>query len=500
MESKKIIELRNVCKAYGDFPAVDNVNLYIKKGEFVTLLGPSGCGKTTLLRMIAGFETATAGEILLNGEDVRDMPPHLRPINTVFQKYALFPNLDVAGNVAFGLKLKKLPRTVTGRKGREKTVFVRFTKDEINRKVRAALKMVGLTDYEARDVTSLSGGQQQRVAIARAIVNEPEVLLLDEPLGALDLKMRKDMQTELKRIHDSLGITFIYVTHDQEEALTMSDTIVVMKDGVVQQIGTPTDVYNNPVNSFVASFVGESNIFDGRIAEPGKVRFGSCEVPCDTEGFSVDEDVDVVIRPEDIYLLPPDKEGHFAGEVLSGVFKGMHYEMRIRTADGLLFTAHDPNSFEAGSAVILFLRAQDLTIMKLVSQNNKIRTVMNDNTHVDIDGGSFAVDPRRLVPQALCDENGKWTADGEELSLAGREVVAEIEFEDVKLHDYEEDGVIGANVRAILFKGDHYHLEIRTDAGYPLFVDTVEQWDDGDRVGVSVDPARIRLTFAEALS
>ena len=498
MDSRTIIELKNVCKIFDDHPVVNNVNLYIKKGEFVTLLGPSGCGKTTLLRMIAGFETPTSGEILLNGEDVRHVPPHLRPINTVFQKYALFPNLNVAGNIAFGLKLKKIPQVVRDRKGREKTVYTGYSKDVINKKVRAALKMVGLTDYEERDVTSLSGGQQQRVAIARAIVNEPEVLLLDEPLGALDLKMRKDMQIELKAIHDTLGITFIYVTHDQEEALTMSDTIVVMKDGVVQQIGTPTGIYNDPVNSFVADFVGESNIYDGRVIGPNKVQFGSCVVECDTEGFSTDEDVDVVIRPEDIYILSPDKEGDFAGTVTSNVFKGMHYEMLIRTTEGYEFMVHDVKSWDVGERVSLFIRAEDLTVMKLVRTKNKIRTVLTDTTHVDIDGGLFEIDPRRLIPQARFDEEQGCYFDGEEkLDLSGREVIAEIEFEHVRLHDYEEDGLIGANVNAILFKGDHYHLELRTDAGYLLYADTREQWDNGDRVGVSVRAADIRLLFAE---
>ena len=244
-ENKPIIEVKNVSKFFDDKTALDNVNLSIRKGEFVTILGPSGCGKTTLLRLIAGFQTASEGTILINGKEITQTPPHKRPVNTVFQKYALFPHLNVYDNIAFGLKLKKMPKA------------------EMTRKVMAALKMVGMTDYEYRDVNSLSGGQQQRVAIARAIVNEPEVLLLDEPLAALDLKMRKDMQMELKEMHKTLGITFVYVTHDQEEALTLSDTIVVMSEGKIQQTGTPTDIYNEPVNSFVADFIGESNILNG---------------------------------------------------------------------------------------------------------------------------------------------------------------------------------------------------------------------------------------------
>lgn len=249
-EKNYIIEVNNVSKFFGDKTALDDVSLNVKKGEFVTILGPSGCGKTTLLRLIAGFQSASKGEIRINGKEITQTPPHKRPVNTVFQKYALFPHLNVYDNIAFGLKLKKMP------------------KQDMKKKVEAALKMVGMTDYEYRDVDSLSGGQQQRVAIARAIVNEPEVLLLDEPLAALDLKMRKDMQMELKDMHKSLGITFVYVTHDQEEALTLSDTIVVMSEGCIQQIGTPVDIYNEPINSFVADFIGESNILPQRGDDP----------------------------------------------------------------------------------------------------------------------------------------------------------------------------------------------------------------------------------------
>ena len=257
-----LIELKDVCKAYDGQNVVDHVNLNIEKGEFVTLLGPSGCGKTTTLRMIAGFEKPTDGEILLDGKSVLDIPPHLRPVNTVFQRYALFPHLNVFDNIAFGLKLKKkeLCREVKGFWARQKAI-----KALISEKVKKALKIVGLTDYEYRNVTSLSGGQQQRVAIARAIVNEPQVLLLDEPLGALDLKMRQEMQLELKNMHRRLGITFVYVTHDQEEALTMSDRIVVMKNGIIHQVGTPIDIYNEPSNAFVADFIGESNIINGNL-------------------------------------------------------------------------------------------------------------------------------------------------------------------------------------------------------------------------------------------
>ena len=282
-KSDCIISVEHVSKFFGDKAVLNDVNLFVRKGEFVTILGPSGCGKTTLLRLIAGFQTASEGEISIAGKEITQTPPHKRPVNTVFQKYALFPHLNVFNNIAFGLKLKKLPSAV------------------IEKKVKQALKMVGMTDYEYRDVDSLSGGQQQRVAIARAIVNEPEVLLLDEPLAALDLKMRKDMQMELKEMHKSLGITFVYVTHDQEEALTLSDTIVVMSEGRIQQIGTPIDIYNEPINSFVADFIGESNILNGLMIKDKQVSFAGHDFECVDEGFGEQAPVDVVIRPEDIY-------------------------------------------------------------------------------------------------------------------------------------------------------------------------------------------------------
>ena len=262
-----IIEFKNIKKSFGDKCVLDDVSLSIKQGEFVTILGPSGCGKTTLLRILAGFGSADSGEVLINGENITDTPPHLRPVNTVFQRYALFPHLDVYENIAFGLKLQKVPD------------------NEIDVKVRKVLKMVSMTDYEDRDVESLSGGQQQRVAIARAIVNQPKVLLLDEPLAALDLKMRKDMQIELKEMHRKLGITFVYVTHDQEEALTLSDTIVVLDDGDIRQIGTPTDIYNEPQNAFVADFIGESNILNGKMIKDRLVEFAGHEFDCVDEHF-----------------------------------------------------------------------------------------------------------------------------------------------------------------------------------------------------------------------
>ena len=298
---ENIIELKHITKNFDDnFTAVDDFNLEVQRGEFVTFLGPSGCGKTTTLRMIAGFEMPTEGEILLNGKDISKLPPNKRPINTVFQRYALFPHLNIYDNIAFGLKLKKLPKA------------------EIEKKVKKALEMVDLEGFEDRRVQTLSGGQQQRIAIARSLVNEPEILLLDEPLGALDLKMRKEMQLELKGMHERLGITFIYVTHDQEEALTMSDKIVVMSEGRIQQIGTPEDIYNEPKNAFVADFIGESNIFNGIMTGKLKVRFCGAEFEC-LDDVEHGTQVDVVVRPEDILIVPPE-QGAVKGTVISVVF------------------------------------------------------------------------------------------------------------------------------------------------------------------------------------
>ncbi|MCL2286286.1 MAG: ABC transporter ATP-binding protein [Firmicutes bacterium] len=308
----RLIELKNILKVYGKATVLDHVNLYIRQNEFVTLLGPSGCGKTTTLRIIGGFEQPTGGDLLFNGESLLKTPPHKRQLNTVFQKYALFPNMNVFENIAFGLKIKKVSKSV------------------IEDKVKAMLKMVNLEGFEKRVVTQLSGGQQQRVAIARALVNEPQVLLLDEPLGALDLKLRKEMQVELKNMQQALGITFVYVTHDQEEALTMSDTIAVMNEGRILQIGTPEAIYNEPKNSFVANFIGESNIIPGIMRTDFKVTFAGYDFPCVDKGFGQNEPVDIVVRPEDIRITTKE-DGALVGEVVNVTFKGVHYEMRVDT-------------------------------------------------------------------------------------------------------------------------------------------------------------------------
>lgn len=490
----KIIELKNITKRYGDFTAVDNLNLYIRKGEFVTLLGPSGCGKTTTLRMIAGFEMPDEGEVLFNGKDISEIPPYKRNINTVFQRYALFPHYNVFNNIAFGLKLKTIDKEYVDKKGVTKTKKVHLSKAEIAKKVKNALKIVGLSDYEERDVSSLSGGQQQRVAIARAIVNEPEILLLDEPLGALDLKMRKDMQLELKAMHKKLGITFIYVTHDQEEALTMSDTIVVMKDGEIQQIGTPIDIYNEPKNAFVADFIGESNIVDGIMKEDFLVEFDNVTAKCTDKGFGENERVDVVIRPEDFYITDPTDKGLISGKIISSVFKGMDYEMEVKSESGCEFLVKDTKFRSVGSDVSLFIDPDDIHIMKKMHVENDLEGVISDINEIELSGGYFPCDTVSLANYATLDEDGRpLDENGDLIDLKGRRVRITIPFNKIELTDDEEDGIIGADVITILFKGNHYQYGVKTDTNDFFYCDSLDQWDDGDRVGIKVRPEDITL-------
>ncbi|EJT5916361.1 ABC transporter ATP-binding protein [Clostridium perfringens] len=344
MKDNNIIELKGITKSYGKDTILDNLSLNIKKNEFLTLLGPSGCGKTTTLKIIAGFETADSGQVVFENNIINDIPPYERQLNTVFQKYALFPHMNVYENIAFGLKLKKIP------------------KDIIDQKVKEMLKLVALEGYENRDIEALSGGQQQRVAIARALVNEPKVLLLDEPLGALDMKLRKEMQIELKKIQQKLGITFIFVTHDQEEALTMSDTIVVMNKGEIQQMGSPEDIYNEPANSFVAKFIGESNIVDGIMLDDFKVEFGGKIFDCVDKGFEKNEAIEVVIRPEDFEMVKYEN-GMLKGTVTSIIFKGVHYEIEVKN-ENHTWILHNTKHAEIGSKIGLSLDPESIHIMK----------------------------------------------------------------------------------------------------------------------------------------
>ncbi len=451
-----IIEIKNISKSFGDKCILDDVSINVKKGEFVTILGPSGCGKTTLLRLLAGFGKSDKGEIRINGEDITNTPPHLRPVNTVFQRYALFPHLDVYENIAFGLKLQKVPA------------------DEIDKIVLRVLKMVSMTDYEDRDVESLSGGQQQRVAIARAIANQPKVLLLDEPLAALDLKMRKDMQIELKEMHKKLGITFVYVTHDQEEALTLSDTIIVMNEGKIQQIGTPTDIYNEPQNSFVADFIGESNILNGRMIKDKLVEFVGHQFDCVDEGFGENTEVDVVVRPEDIYIMNRLDGAQFTGKVKSCTFKGVHYEMFVDSDKGYELMVQDYNAFEPGSEVGLLIRPADIQVMHKERICNTFDAEIVDSTHVKFMDETFE-----------CEEITGYEA--------GAQIKVQVAFSKVDLIDHPEEGILSGLVHFLIYKGDHYHLTILTDNGYHIWVDTNDIWDKGDLVGINIAPKDIKI-------
>ena len=340
---KKIIELKNLSKNFGDNQVLKGIDLNIYENEFLTLLGPSGCGKTTILRIIAGFEEPSHGQVMFNGEDIAKVPAYKREVNTVFQKYALFPFLNVHDNVAFGLNLKKKD------------------KKEIDEKVTKMLALVGLAGFGNRDITSLSGGQQQRVAIARALVNEPKVLLLDEPLAALDAKLRNGMQAELKKIQKEVGITFIFVTHDQEEALSMSDTIVVMNDGIIQQIGTPMDIYNEPQNRFVANFIGESNIIEGVMPKDCLVVFDDVQWECVDKGFKENENSEVVLRPEDMQVVEP-QDGKVSGKIVSKIFMGVHYEYLVET-NIRKYKVHTTKNIEMGSVIGLTIDPFDIQVM-----------------------------------------------------------------------------------------------------------------------------------------
>ena len=359
----KLIELKGISKSFDGEKVIDSINLYIRDGEFITLLGPSGCGKTTTLRIIGGFETADEGELYFDGVEISEVPAYKRQVNTVFQKYALFPHLNVYENIAFPLRLKKIDE------------------DEIKKRVTDMLSMVALAGFENKSVSTLSGGQQQRVAIARALISHPKVLLLDEPLGALDLKLRKDMQNELKSIQQAIGITFIYVTHDQEEALSMSDTVVVMADGEIQQIGTPTDIYNEPKNAFVADFIGESNIIDGIMLEDKKVKFANHVFDCVDGGFDTNESVDVVVRPEDVDVVKPEN-GMLTGKVTAVTFKGVHYEI-IVDIKGFKWMIQSTDYVAPEAFIGLFIEPDAIHIMKKSKYSGKFGDYSSFSDEID---------------------------------------------------------------------------------------------------------------------
>ena len=493
-----IISLQGVNKVYDNNTVVSDFNLDITKGEFVTFLGPSGCGKTTTLRMIAGFETPSSGQILLNGEDITRIPPNKRPINTVFQRYALFPYLNVYDNVAFGLKLKKIPYTVKNRKGEEVTKYRHFTKEEIDKKVMRVLKIIDLEDLETRDISTLSGGQQQRVAIARAIVNEPEILLLDEPLGALDLKMRKEMQLELKDMHKKLGITFIYVTHDQEEALTMSDTIVVMKSGEIQQVGTPIDIYNEPVNAYVANFIGESNIYNATMTGKLKVKFLNHVFEC-VDDFQVNEKVDVVVRPEDVEMTrvtgEPSKD-RLVGKIVNKIFKGIHYEYVLEVGKSEV-VAQSTKDYAQDSLVYIDVEPENIQIMKKeLTKNLYPEAYLDKNNKLIISDAEFDVDVSQLLKGSHVDEELYLIAEnGKKYDLDDADVIAEIGLGDIEIVDGYDNGNANGVVVSTIYIGDHYQVIVRTEQEEDFVVDTQDNWNEGDLVSIIVKPEKIALTL-----
>jgi len=469
-----IIELRHISKVYSDngFKAVDDFNLEVKRGEFVTFLGPSGCGKTTTLRMIAGFEMPTSGEILLNGEDISQLPANKRPINTVFQRYALFPHMNIYDNIAFGLKLKKLP------------------KEEIRKKVKRVLDIVDLEGFENRKISTLSGGQQQRIAIARALVNEPEILMLDEPLGALDLKMRQEMQLELKHMHDELGITFIYVTHDQEEALTMSDKIVVLSEGRIQQIGTPEDIYNEPQNAFVADFIGESNIFKGIMTGHMKVRF------CGGEFIGMDDVaegtlVDVVVRPEDVIITEPE-DGVVEGEVVSVIFKGMHYEVTVESGKYEM-VIRTTKCYSVGERIGMKLEPDGIHIMLAEDHTTSFVTNINSDYTLDFNGKVINCDLTKVIPKSSMKDNVLVDENNEAVDTDKLKVMVSIQPYDIRMSDNVDEGLVSGHIINLIYKGDHYSYVIRTEYGHDLIVDDEYLWNMDDAVGLIMPEDKMKF-------
>jgi len=495
-DNEYIIELIDVSKKYeeSDTYSVEHFNLKIKKGEFVTFLGPSGCGKTTTLRMIAGFELPTSGKILLNGEDISLLPPYKRPINTVFQKYALFGHLNIFNNIAFGLKLKKIPYETTNRKGELVTKFRHYTKKEIEDKVKNALQIVDLEGFEKRDISTLSGGQQQRIAIARAIVNEPEILLLDEPLGALDLKMRKEMQLELKSMHKKLGITFIYVTHDQEEALTMSDTIVVINDGEIQQIGTPKGIYDEPKNAFVADFIGESNIYTGTMYPNMKVRILGRLFDC-VDQFPNNTKVDVVIRPEDVNMVLASKskeEKPLVGKVVSKIFKGIHYQYVLMIGKNELI-AQSTKEFNEGDLVAISVDKENLQIMEKPFTSNFYDGYLTKDYKVSFADQEFDIDITKLFPKSKIVDDVLVDERGVEIEVEDKEVTVEIPFEGLSMSDNPDYGQFIGKIISMIYLGDHYQIIVRNEDEEDFILESPDLWNENDTVSVKIDPSYIHV-------
>ncbi len=470
-----IIELKNVCRTFSDgFSAVSDFNLEVKRGEFVTFLGPSGCGKTTTLRMIAGFDLPTSGEILLNGKSITELPPNKRPINTVFQRYALFPHMNIYENIAFGLKQKKLDKAT------------------INKKVKKFLELVDLEGFEERRVSTLSGGQQQRVAIARALVNEPEILLLDEPLGALDLKMRQEMQIELKAMHDELGITFIYVTHDQEEALTMSDKIVVMSEGRIQQIGTPEDIYNEPQNAFVADFIGNSNLFNGIMTDKLTSRFCGGTFKC-VDDIEVGTHITAVVRPEDIIITAP-QNGTICGIVTSVIFKGMHYEITVESGryEVIIQTV---NRAVVGEYIGMNVDPDNIHIMIAEDHTNIFYADINKDFKLEYNETLLDTSVTRLFPNSKRNSDGIIIdSNGDAIDPKRIKIMISIQPQDIELTDDKEKGLVQGYISSLIYKGDHYSYVIKTDIGQDFVVDDEYLWNMDDNVGLIMPVNKMKFT------
>ena len=489
--SMNIIELKNVGKSFDDVVVVEDFNLEVKKGEFVTFLGPSGCGKTTTLRMIAGFEIPTEGQITLKGEDISKLPPYERPINTVFQRYALFPHLNIYDNIAFGLKLKTNEVTYKKDNGKIITRKEKLSKKEIDKKVKRALEIVDLEGFEKRSVDTLSGGQQQRIAIARAIVNEPQILLLDEPLGALDLKMRKEMQIELKAMHERLGITFIYVTHDQEEALTMSDKIVVMSDGVIQQIGTPEEIYNEPKNAFVADFIGESNIFNGKVTDKLQVQFCDHTFTC-VDDFHVGTKVEVVVRPEDI-VMKPKGEGMMDVVVDSVVFKGVHYEITVLSGDNEI-VIHSIYNAVVGDTLSIDIDPDSIHLIENNLTTNDFDGIITKHNTVEFADGEFECDLTQLYPNSKYVDDVLVDEKGNEIDVVGKEVSVSIPvFGSIEMSDDADKGGTTGNIISLIYKGDHYQYIVRTENEYDFIFDDEDLWNENDFVSLIIPKETISL-------
>ena len=475
--SNKLIDLIDISKSYGMQTVLDELNLYIRENEFLTLLGPSGCGKTTTLRILGGFETPDKGRVIFDGQDITALPPNKRQLNTVFQKYALFTHMNIADNIAFGLKIKNK------------------SKQYIYDKIKYALKLVNLDGFEKRMPDSLSGGQQQRIAIARAIVNEPKVLLLDEPLGALDLKLRQDMQYELIRLKNELGITFLYVTHDQEEALTMSDKVVVMSDGMIQQVGTPEEIYNEPKNVFVADFIGESNIFSGRMTGNKRVEFCGVEFEC-LDDMSVGSRVDVVVRPEDV-IMTEAKDGAVVGDVTSVIFKGMNYEITVESGANEIVIQSTRNAV-VGDTIGINIEPDGIHVIPADMNRNKFDGELTKDYTVLFADGEFECDVTKLYPGSRIDENNTLVdSNGKEIETAGVKVSVNVPIKDITMSDDIEAGGTTGHIISLIYKGDHYHYVVRTKNEEDIHLHDEYLWNEDDYVSVIIPKESIELKLKQ---